>query len=125
MIAVVREQADQLTLRIFDQQEPLDKYKDAEVPFHLLSLAEDSIAVGKNMAYFIYNEALYELNPKTGSVGLYGELAGKKIVRIKGGRAHFMAYERTQELSSHWTTEDVIKFAHREGFQDFIKIFQS
>lgn len=125
MIAVLREQPDQLTLRIFDQQEPLDKYKDAEIPFHLLTLNEDSIVVGKNMAYFLYNESLYELNPKTGSVGMYPELIGKKIVRIKGGRAHFMAYERTQELSSHWSTEDVIKFAQSEGFEDFIKIFQS
>jgi len=55
VIAVVREQADQVTLRIFDQQEPLDKFKDAELPFQLLSLQGDSIAIGKNVAYFIYN----------------------------------------------------------------------
>lgn len=53
------------------------------------------------------------------------DLSGKKIVRIMGGRAHFVAYERTQELSSQWSTEEVIRFAQREGFEDFIKIFQS
>lgn len=95
VIALVRETPDQLTLRIFDQQEPLDKYKDAEIPFQLLSLQEDSIAMGKGLAYFIYNESLYELNLKTGSVALHPELAGKKIVKVKGGRAHFIAYERT------------------------------
>lgn len=55
VIAVVREQADQVTLRIFDQQDPLDKFKEAELPFQLLSLQADSIAIGKNIAYFIYN----------------------------------------------------------------------
>jgi hypothetical protein len=96
VVAVLREQPDQLTLRIFDQQEPLDKYRDAELPFQLLSLPEDSIALGKNAAYFLYNEALYELNLRTGAVGVQAELAGKKIVRVKGGRSHFVAYERTQ-----------------------------
>jgi len=92
IIAVVREQPDQLTLRIFDQQDSLDKFKDAELPFQLLSLQEDSIAIGKNIAYFIYNESLHELNLKSGSVSRQAELSGKKIVRVKGGRAHFMAY---------------------------------
>lgn len=56
IIAVIREQADQLTLRIFDQQEPLDKFREAELPFQLISLSqEDSITVGKNNAYFLYN----------------------------------------------------------------------
>jgi asparagine synthetase B (glutamine-hydrolysing) len=58
-------------------------------------------------------------------VALQADLAGKKIVRLKGGRAHFVAYERTQELSSLWSTEEVVKFAQREGLEDFIKIFQS
>jgi hypothetical protein len=62
---------------------------------------------------------------KSGSVGLHPEFIGKKIMKIKGGKMHFVAYERIQELSSHWTTEDVIKFAQSEGFEDFIKIFQS
>jgi hypothetical protein len=38
---------------------------------------------------------------------------------------HFVAYERASELSTHWTTEDVVKFALAEGFEDFIKIFKS
>lgn len=46
-------------------------------------------------------------------------------MRVKGGRSHFVAYERTEELSSQWSTEEVVKFAQREGFEDFIKIFQS
>lgn len=28
-------------------------------------------------------------------------------------------------MASHWTTEDVVKFAQREGFDDFIKIFET
>lgn len=60
VIAILREQPDQLTLRIFDQQEPLEKYKDVELPFQLITLpTQDSIAMGKTVAYFLYNEALY------------------------------------------------------------------
>lgn len=35
-----------------------------------------------------------------------------------------MAYERTQEVSSLWGTDEVVRFAQREGFEDFVKIFQ-
>ena len=36
-----------------------------------------------------------------------------------------MAYERTEQLSSNWTTNDVLKFAQREGLQDYIQIFKA
>jgi hypothetical protein len=56
---------------------------------------------------------------------MHPEFTGKKIVKIKGGRLHFIAYERVQELSINWSTEDVVKFAQNEGFEDFIKIFKT
>lgn len=83
------------------------------------------MAIGKNVAYFIFNESLYELNLKSASISLHPEFSGKKIVKIKGGRLHFIAYERVQELSIHWGTEDVVKFALNEGFEDFVKIFKT
>lgn len=45
-------------------------------------------------------------------------------MKIIGGRGHFIAYEKTQDLTEHWSTEDVIKFAQKEGLDDFIKIFK-
>ena len=36
-----------------------------------------------------------------------------------------MVYERTQKLSEDWSTEQVLKFAQKEGFDDFFKIFKS
>lgn len=55
LVALVREQPDRLALRIFDQQEPLDKYREAELPFQLLSLPEEGLVVGKVAAYFLAN----------------------------------------------------------------------
>lgn len=46
-------------------------------------------------------------------------------MKIKGGKMHFVVYERVQELSAQWTTEDVVKFAIAEGFEDFIQIFKA
>lgn len=92
----------------------------------LISLTvKDSFLISKSVAYFIYNEALYELNLKTASASLHPEFLGKKIMKIKGGKMHFFAYERVQELSNQWTTEDVVRFAHAEGFEDFVKIFKA
>lgn len=97
--------------------EPLDKYKDAEIPIQLIKLTvKDNFVIGKTSAYFIYNEALYEINLKTGSAALHPEFIGKKIMKIQGGKLHFVAYEKLKELSCHWTTEDVVKFAQAEGF---------
>jgi len=42
-----------------------------------------------------------------------------------GGKGHFIAYERVEELAENWTTDEVIKFAQKEGFEDYIKIFKS
>jgi len=38
---------------------------------------------------------LYDLNLKTGSCNQFAEFSGKKIVKIIGGKLHFLAYERT------------------------------
>ena len=81
--------------------------------------------LGKTDCYFIYNETLYNLHLKSATVNQYPELVGKKIVKIIGGKLHFMAYERTEELSSNWTTNDVVKFAQREGLDDYIQIFKA
>ena len=42
-----------------------------------------------------------------------------------GGRNHFMAWERTSKPSETWSTEEVIKFAQSEGFEDYINVFKS
>lgn len=52
-------------------------------------------------------------------------LEKKAIVRILAGKGHYVAYERVEPLSVNWKTEDVIKFAQREGFEDYIKIFKA
>lgn len=72
--------------------------------------------MGNSANYFLFNETLYEFNIKSGSINLHPEFVGKKIVKVIGGKAHFIAYERVQELAELWTNEDVIKFAQKEGF---------
>lgn len=47
------------------------------------------------------------------------------MIKILSGRNHFVAYERVKELSENWTTEDIVKFAQQEGFEDYIKIFKA
>ena len=42
-----------------------------------------------------------------------------------GGKSHFLAFERTQQPSETWSTEQVIKFAQKEGFEDYIKILKT
>ena len=72
------------------------------MPFYIVSVSKDSIVVGKNMFLFIYNDELYVINAKEASVQRHPEFIGKKIVKIVGGKFHFMAYERTEELAIHW-----------------------
>jgi hypothetical protein len=36
-----------------------------------------------------------------------------------------MAWERTSKPSETWSTEEVIKFAQSEGFEDYINVFKS
>lgn len=123
---MIKEKPDEVKLRIFDNNEPLTGFKDVELPFQLVYLnVKDSLVLGKTDCYFIYNETLYDLHLKSATVNQYPELVGKKIVKIMGGRLHFMAYERTEELSANWTTNDVVKFAQREGLEDYIQIFKA
>ena len=58
--------------------------------------------MGKHFSYLLFHNILYEVNIKTGTVIEHPEFVGKKIVKIIAGRNHFMAYERTQELSENW-----------------------
>ena len=60
---------------------------------------EDNLVMGKHFTYFLFHNTLYEVNIKNGSVIEQPEFVGKKIVKIIAGRNHFMAYERTQELT--------------------------
>lgn len=46
-------------------------------------------------------------------------------MKIIGGKLHFLAYERTEDLSINWNTEDVVRFAQKEGLEDYIKIFKA
>lgn len=46
-------------------------------------------------------------------------------MRVLGGRLHFFAFERERELSSNWSTEEVCRFAQKEGLEDYIKIFRA
>jgi hypothetical protein len=57
---------------------------------------KNKLVLGKFTKYFIFNETLYELNIKTGAAYQHPEFSGKKIVKVIGGKHHFMAYERTQ-----------------------------
>lgn len=89
---------------IFDNDKKLEDYRELELPFEIMSIAKDSIVVGKNIFFFLYNDELYAINPKDGSIYRHPEFIGKKIVKILGGKLHFMAYERTEELTINWGT---------------------
>jgi hypothetical protein len=125
-IAVVRDSPEAIRFLIFDNTEKLEGFKLIEIPFNIHQFSiENNLVMGKGFNYFIFNETLYEFNIKTGAIHQHPEFAGKKIVKILGGKNHFVAYEKVKELAESWTTEDVIKFAQKEGFEDFIKIFKA
>lgn len=42
-----------------------------------------------------------------------------------GGKSHYMAWERISRPSETWDTEEVITFAQKEGFDDYINVFKS
>jgi hypothetical protein len=73
----------------------LQNYKDLETHFQIPKFTiENNLVMGNSANYFLFNETLYEFNIKSGSINLHPEFVGKKIVKVIGGKAHFIAYER-------------------------------
>lgn len=52
-------------------------------------------------------------------------LKGKTITKIKCGYKHYFAYERKQKLTKNWTNGEVLKWAEKEGFDNYLKILQA
>lgn len=70
-VVVLRNGAE-VRLRVFEGGEKLSNFKDIEAPFEVGRIkVEDQLAVAKNGAYVIFNEGLYELNLKKGTIGLH------------------------------------------------------
>lgn len=67
---------------------------------------------------------VYELNPKSGAVSRFEPLEKKAIVRLMAGKGHYLAFERLEPLTINWDNKDVIKFAQKEGFEDYIKVLK-
>ena len=85
---------------------------ELKLPFDLYNLDyENQITVGNSRGYIINNETLYEIDLKTSEVKEYLPLSGKKIVKIMGGRNHFIAHERSKNLTDDWSNNDVIEWA--------------
>ena len=81
--------------------------------------------MGRFNCYFLHNQTVYELHPNKAKVTVFKPLQKKAIFKLLAGKGHYIAYERVEPLSINWKTEDVIKFAQREGFEDYIKIFKA
>jgi hypothetical protein len=78
----------------------LEGFKDLETHFQIGKFrVEDNLVLSANVNYFVFNETLYEFNVKNATISMHPEFLGKKIVKVLGGKFHYMAYERTEELS--------------------------
>ena len=83
----------------------MSNFTDAKTPFELPSMSvEGNMVMGRFNCYLLYNESVFELNPKSGAVFAFEGLRQKSIVRLVAGRAHYMAYERTEPLANNWKT---------------------
>lgn len=80
--------------------------------------------MARGYCYLLLNQTIYEINVKTCTLTPLPDFAGKSIAKILGGKNHFMAWERVTRPSETWSTEDVIKFAQSEGFEDYINVFR-
>ena len=83
------------------------------------------IAISRYNIYLIQNQKLYTFDLKSGEAKIVEDYCNKKVVEVHAGRNHVIVAERKEETAENWTTEDVIKFAHREGLQDYINVFKS
>ena len=56
VVAIVRLQPDEVKLRIFDNNEPLNNFSDAKTPFELGGMKTDGhLVMGRFNCYFIHN----------------------------------------------------------------------
>lgn len=52
-------------------------------------------------------------------------LKDKQIGRMINGANHFFAVEKGRKLTEEWDTKDLVEWANKEGYEDYIKIFKS
>lgn len=52
-------------------------------------------------------------------------LKGKNIAKIYHGYRHCFAFQRKNKLLSELNTNEVLKWAENEGFDDYLKIFKT
>ena len=56
LLVLIREKVDSIKIRIFDCNDALANYKDAELPFQIASLpVKNNLVMGKAAGYFIFN----------------------------------------------------------------------